>query len=680
MDIRSLCHAIQDGWEAVAALEQEECDSRPGPPAAPDDIERLLATHGEHLPPDYVEFLKLHDGWAQITFGHILFSIEQLLGEDQEQFEVLKRDIEDNTGQELGDVIGILWSENDAHIMYVDPTDGQIVEHCHEELGRYATFREYLEERLEQVHQWLADIQQTQGQLIRDLDPGFRARTEAAVEAWGLEALAAREPMRRAEVDLSVVPAYVRRERWREAPVFEDEDGYVCLGLSLYLAFAPTADEMRAALRAWRAWSRWDGPVQAGSYRAYVHPEPLEDPGDETAWAALLDTDPSDARYGLVWIETEGGDSETEARMFSIRVFSEARGEDGYAQASPLCLVTLPLGTDRGALPRLAAALLEVLPVRSGVGGVQARYSRYPTRCHDWCRQFPGLDLQDPDMVYPPLRQGVGGAGWITVVGPALARALEAGGPITTSDHVAVTRGDHGGLILQAGPAPDLRHITRGVPEGMAEVEALLRPLKIGSASSAPTTRAFKDFETTDPHYGPWLYRFEDPTRFLRHAAWELSQLADEIGKWGTPDDLVDLARLAAGTESDRSDGLARALYNAGCAASRRGMRDGARALYEACLDLPDCLPQTHGNLIVCYNELGQFEEACAFTEAHLWRRDPYVFVNGACAFCELGDTERALELLRQGFQLGFDRREAIRNDPCLARLHDDARFLALFE
>jgi Type VI immunity for VRR-NUC/SMI1 / KNR4 family (SUKH-1) len=688
MELKDLCDAIQQGWEDVARLEKNDCDSRPGPPASAEAMERLLAAHGERLPADYLDFLRLHDGWEQITFGHILYSIDDLLAD--EHIAEIKEDLEEDLGEVLGEIIGILWSENDGHFMYIDPADGKIVEYCYEELDRLTTFQEYLEERLEQVEEWRADLQQQQAQLVRDLDPDFRNETEADVEKRAIKALAAHATAAHATaaaapLDLSVVPAYVRRERWLETPRFKDDDGHVCLALSLYLAFAPTSDELRAALRAWRAWSGWAGPVKAGRYRSYSHTEPLDDPGDEAGWGELLDTDPADLKYGLVWIETEGGDDEDEARVLTIRVFSEARGEQGYEQAAPLCLATLPPDTDPDRLPDLATALVEALPVRSGIGGLQARYPRYPTRCYDWCRQHPGLDLQDPDMVFPPLREGLRGAGWLTVLGPALGRALEAAKPVTAPADVEVIRGADGALILRAGPAPDLSPITLGLPASQAAVDALVRPLRIGSASSAPRTRAFKFFEVTDVHYGPWLYRFEDPTRFLRHTAGELSQLAPEVGKQGREEDLVDLARLAAASDADKSDGLGSALYNAGCEASRRDLRGGARALYEACLELPDCPPQAYGNLIVCYNELGQLERACAFTEAHLGRRDPYIHVNGACSFCERGntergDTERALELLREGIALGFDRLESIADDPSLARLRDDPRFLALFE
>ncbi|MBW2736580.1 MAG: hypothetical protein JRH20_29685 [Deltaproteobacteria bacterium] len=61
MEMKDLCDAIQKGWEDVAKLEKQECDSKPGPPATAEDIQRLVDAHGEHLPRVFWLCLIEHD-------------------------------------------------------------------------------------------------------------------------------------------------------------------------------------------------------------------------------------------------------------------------------------------------------------------------------------------------------------------------------------------------------------------------------------------------------------------------------------------------------------------------------------------------------------------------------------------------------------------------------------------
>jgi hypothetical protein len=56
------------------------------------------------------------------------------------------------------------------------------------------------------------------------------------------------------------------------------------------------------------------------------------------------------------------------------------------------------------------------------------------------------------------------------------------------------------------------------------------------------------------------------------------------------------------------------------------------------------------------------------------------IFYNAACVYMELGEHERVLDNIELALRHGFDKLDMIRNEPLLAPLRADARFVALLE
>ena len=54
-------------------------------------------------------------------------------------------------------------------------------------------------------------------------------------------------------------------------------------------------------------------------------------------------------------------------------------------------------------------------------------------------------------------------------------------------------------------------------------------------------------------------------------------------------------------------------------------------------------------------------------------------FINSACTFAVLGESNRALDLLERAVALGWGDREWIQNDSDLASLHGNPRFRDVF-
>jgi hypothetical protein len=684
--IRALCQQLQAGCEELARLRREKTDSRPGEPASAENMAKLREAFPA-LPADYLAFLDMHNGWQKYWFDEILLSSQELIDGDHYDIETIL-EVEADNGRDLSNVIVIGWTEGDSWLLYIDPIDNAVVDHHWTDENRYPTFTAYLTEILKHQRWEIERVRAALRLLEQGKSPEFRAVTEheATIRA-ATQLRGAPPPEPAAAPRLDCVPAYVRRARWTDQPPMWRGDGAnVQLALNLYLAYNPTSDEMREALRVWRRRLPWDGKVSAALYNYCPFFSELDDPGDENAWASFLSEQLGRERYGFGWIEHTGDVREEApgARCFSVRAFSYVHDADGNALPSAsLCQATLPMDADPELLIGLAQDLARVLPVRSGLAGFQARWStaKGMSACYDWQRRFHGLDLQDSDHIYPAVREGVRGANWLTILGRGLTRAYAEtkGVPEFNEPQIQVLR-DDACTIFRAGERPTLGDVARGeAPMLYATVERCILPLKIGTPNDAQRIRVFTRFEAEDDRYGPWLYRLTDPDCLLTHSAWELSQLLEETAKEGTPEEIDDLVgRLRAGEPGADAGRLS---YNAGCYAAQRGFQAQARSLYEHSLSLPNPIASVIANLLPTYIRLGEIDRACEFAEEHLHRARelPLIYFNAACAFGERGDAERALELARRAIEEGYDKPELIKADSSLALLADDPRFQALF-
>ena len=94
--------------------------------------------------------------------------------------------------------------------------------------------------------------------------------------------------------------------------------------------------------------------------------------------------------------------------------------------------------------------------------------------------RFPGLEIDDPIAHTLYLEDGIKGVNWLTIVSdPLLARiGRRAGVRSQFSDRITV-HDTVGGLIIQAGPVPQLGDRETGfIPERYREVYRVLRPLQ----------------------------------------------------------------------------------------------------------------------------------------------------------------------------------------------------------
>ncbi len=80
--------------------------------------------------------------------------------------------------------------------------------------------------------------------------------------------------------------------------------------------------------------------------------------------------------------------------------------------------------------------------------------------------------------------------------------------------------------------------------------------------------------------------------------------------------------------------------------------------------------------------EQGQRDKAVQWAEVALESREnePHFLYNTGCTFAQLGETERALDLLERAVNLGWGHRAWIEHDSDLASLRDNPRFKALLD
>lgn len=680
-EIHALCQQVQSGWEELAHLRNEENDSKPRAPATARDVQALKQVWPD-LPADYLAFLEMHDGWSDYWYGGRMLSAREVAARDNLEIDDIL-EIEAENGHDLSNVRVIGYYEGQSDLVFIDSMDGATVEYKWGDGKRHPSFTAYLQSIVEHQQHHIEQVRARLELLENGKNQAYRDANERAVIARAIEQLRSAPPYPAATpIRLDCVPAYVRRLQWTDkAPLLQTDAAYVQLVLSLYLAYNPTSEEMREALRGWRRHFPWDGKVSAAPYNYCPFFNEITDPNDEIAWAPFLSEQAGTDMYGFGWIEHKGECREAapEARSFSVRAFSYVEDHP----AASLCLVTLPMDGAPEPLIGLAQELCRTLPVRSGLAGFQARWSAPEgiRACDDWRRRFHGLDLQDSNHVYPALREGIRGANWLTILGRGLAAAYEGTTGFAEFEEpgIQIFR-DDASIIVRAGEHPTLGDVASGEqPKLYAAVERRILPLKIGTADDVQRVRVFTQFQIEDEGYGSWLYRLTDPNRLLEYTVRELSQLLEEVAKEGTPEEINDLVeRLRVETPEVHTSWHA---CNAGYYAGARGFQEHARALYEFALSCPKPIPQIVANLIVTYLLLCEIDLACEFAENQLHRGKelPVIYFNAACAFGEKGDAERALELTRRAITEGYTDFDAIKSDTSLALLANDRRFHALF-
>ncbi|MFE6923497.1 type VI immunity family protein [Nocardia sp. NPDC057663] len=673
----------------IAELEGDEPEPGPRPPASASAVAEARRARDGGFSPEYLDFLRLHDGWPEFPWGIRLFGTIELT--DDESYPYYQETLEDcEAPEDLMNALIVGASGNDPSLVLLLGT-GEVVDFLYEERARYSGFGAFLADRLTAVESYLEQLLQRAEAARTDWTPEHRAAKEARLLVE-LRCAATIRP--RAVVSFSTpppahdpMPAAVEPGDLRVGR--KKPKASVMLGLVLYLGSYPAPDEVIGCFRAFRRHFPVEGTMTWAVPNAFGgFPEDAEHPDDES-WSPQMRVDVG-GHFGIR-ISVRAKDTAECSYTLNIRGIPPA--DDDRPRAA-FCEVIVPVDEDPERLARLTTELTELLPVRSGYGG----YSAYVwdsdaaedpyQRVFSWCRRFFALDVGQVDGWLEAATEHVVGAGWLTVLGSAFVTHLAGPSlPAFTTPGITVTRAQGGGVVIRASERPSLGDVHRGeYPVAVAEVDRYLLPLKTGGWHHTSTWWAtpgqawqltygelpggFADHRATSA----WLTRLIDPQRFLGPTARErgeelLDQLSRRHGgdwadQWRTdPDDfawllglLTDAADPAAGPES-------------------------VTAL-EFVTAFPDDAPaQAYNRLIYAYLLGDHLDRAEALLPAALEYapRAPYIFHNAACVAARAGDHGRALEFVRVAKQHGYADFASILEDEDLRDLHDNPAFIALF-
>ncbi|MFI2433063.1 type VI immunity family protein [Streptomyces sp. NPDC018693] len=501
------------------------------------------------LPPEYLEFLRLHDGWQGFPWGITLFGTAELIDADG-AYPYHEETLEDcEAPEELRDALVIGACDNDPLLVLLLDS-GEVVDFLYEEEGRYPDFGAYLAGRLEAVQEYLDQLLAYEDAARTDWTPAHRAAKDARLldelrrtPNSGPAAPVATTPPAHDPMPPAVEPGdlVVGKKKSKAS---------VMLSLVLYLGAYPSPDEVVGCFRAFRRHFPIDGTMAWAVPSAFGgFPEDAEHPDDES-WVRDLRVDVG-GHFGIrVSIKAKAkakGKSEGKGRAkgragrnYTLNVRGIPPTDEDARPRASFCEVIVPADEDPERLARLAHELAALLPVRSGHGGYSA-YVFDPDAAKDpyqrvfsWCRRFFALDVGYGDGWLEAATERVVGAGWLTVLGPAFATYLAGHAPPDfTTPGITVTPSPGGGTVIRAGERPTLGDVSRGeFPVALAEVDRYLLPLKTGGWHHTSTLftaglawqltadelpGGFRDHRAT----AAWLTRLVDPQRFLGPTARE---------------------------------------------------------------------------------------------------------------------------------------------------------------
>jgi hypothetical protein len=172
---------ILSALDQLAALNQDEyLPSRPRPPATAESIERAERARERALPPQYVEFLRLHDGWPDFPWGVDVFGTEEHTTDVYARYQ----DLLDGAGvsSDLRQAL-IVAADRQGPAMALMLETGEVVGFRYAEFERYADFASYLTAARDMVHAHLAGVLATRDSVEADWDPAYRAAKDASLRA-----------------------------------------------------------------------------------------------------------------------------------------------------------------------------------------------------------------------------------------------------------------------------------------------------------------------------------------------------------------------------------------------------------------------------------------------------------------------------------------------------------------
>jgi len=241
---------------------------------------------------------------------------------------------------------------------------------------------------------------------------------------------------------------------------------------------------------------------------------------DPHAWLLALE---EGEEFSLIY---HGGEHADSASSFSLDALGDERRpfvELGYFKVSfPL----LSLVEDPGMVPDALLEICRKIKPVSGYGGIGIIESKnggieseYSPVVYSWAQRLPGLEADYPTSHSIWLtkgredgRGGIKGVNWLTVISDRwlaeLGGADVVAARVTALDPRFIIHRFDGGVMIQAGPRPDLGDAEQGLwPELYVKLAKYLKPIRITMTGSfgygGPGVRFDRE------HAQAWLRRFD---------------------------------------------------------------------------------------------------------------------------------------------------------------------------
>jgi hypothetical protein len=266
-------------------------------------------------------------------------------------------------------------------------------------------------------------------------------------------------------------------------------------------AVADLAERYIAEFRDKLKWSQ--GPKNANWYR--INSKRARFPGD---WLRKYKTAEEGWEFAF-----HGGESDTEATPIEV----SAMGGDTIQKGLGYFHVSFPLlwFTDRPiTFPETLRAICERLKPISGYGGIgliespdiSAQVPYHPL-VRKIGERFPGLEIEEPPGHTNHVDQGIKGVNWLTVLSDQWIDKI--GG----RDYLRIRLDESfyfypydGGLIIQAGPKPQIGDVTTNRwPERYVTLAKVLKPIQIKEHYGMTLRDGGFDYASTLA----WLFRFD---------------------------------------------------------------------------------------------------------------------------------------------------------------------------
>lgn len=279
----------------------------------------------------------------------------------------------------------------------------------------------------------------------------------------------------------------------------------VSFGLTIYLNAAPTADEVKRMLAAYRSvcpperirYLRTSGMVAWRPLKPGVMPHDLD--------AHLVELDERRDQGFAVWDGVGGDCWSFLAQGVVLR---------DVPTAASFIQVYFPDDTAPDLMLSLARRLADSIVFLSGHAGHVAMFrTRLKTaafnRIYAWAKRYEGVEVEDLNKTVPYVLDAVKGASWLTLLGSKFTSRLEHGDyHANLASSVDVTRHAHG-WVIRAGERPSIGDRNRqDFPLLYAQVESFLRPFKL--RAHGEFAGRFRIEEATMD----WLHRLSEPSRW----------------------------------------------------------------------------------------------------------------------------------------------------------------------